>query len=114
MTTLLYPSQTLVELVNTIRIPHPSEGVSEHEKDPKLLCLPMKFSDKALWTFEDKISLLKIRLYLHHYIKHGLMFSTRRMVVVNDVLKVLDADMEDRITYDDLIRVVSGHLYENY
>jgi hypothetical protein len=54
---------------------------------------------------------MKIRLYLHHYLKQNRMIDLKRMVKVNDVLKMLDEGMEERISYADLIRVVSGHLY---
>ena len=111
--TLLSPSETLLSVMIALRMPHPSEE-SDTEKDPKLTCLPIKFSDNGteLWTYEDKVSFMKIRLYLHHYLKQNRMVDLRRIVTVNNVLKSLDEGMEDRISYADLIRVVSGHLYD--
>lgn len=111
--TLLYPSETLLSVMIALRIPHPSEE-SDNEKDPNLTCLPIKFSDNGpeLWTYDDKVSFMKIRLYLHHYLYQNRMIDLKRMVKVNDVLRTLDDGMEDRISYKDLIRVVSGHLYE--
>ena len=111
--TLLHPSETLLSVMIALRIPHPSEE-SDNEKDPNLTCLPIKFSDNGpeLWTYDDKVSFMKVRLYLHHYLKQNRMIDLKRMVKVNDVLKMLDEGMEERISYTDLIRVVSGHLYE--
>jgi hypothetical protein len=111
--TLLYPSEALLNVMVALRMPHPSEE-SDAEKDPKLTCLPIKFSDNGpeLWTYDDKVSFMKIRLYLHHYLYQNRMIDLKRMVKVNDVLRMLDDGMEDRISYKDLIRVVSGHLYE--
>lgn len=112
-TGLLYPSETLLSVLIALRMPHPSEE-SDNERDPSLTCLPIKFSDNGteLWTYDDKVSFMKIRLYLHHYLKHNRMIDLKRMVKVNDVLRMLDEGMEDRISYADLIRVVSGHLYK--
>lgn len=100
----LYPSEELLQVLNTIGVPHSSE-VNE-----KWLTLPLKFSEKKMWKTNDKINVLRLRSYIYHYLNKN-NFIINKTVIPNDLLKILDHQFE-KMDYKYFIHLLDDHLYK--
>jgi len=108
---MLYPSEPLLYVMNKIGIPHPSELPTERGyTESEWIQMPLVFSDKELWKTDDKVSLVRLRLYIYQYLKKNNLLKPT--FTPDETLKVLDEDM-DRISYKNLIKLVESHLYES-
>jgi hypothetical protein len=97
--------------MNKIGIPHPSELHTESaDIESEWIKMPLVFSDKELWKTDDKVSLVRLRLYIYQYLKKN--NCLKHTFTPNETLKVLDEDME-QISYTNLIKLVQSHLYDS-